>query len=65
MIYAYRGQSYEDHIKNMLKCWEKIRKKYQKTLERILKLNAERIDFLVKAMIILHDSGKCTVYYQM
>jgi len=70
MIYAYRGesatevQSYEGHIENMIKCWEKIRRKYQKTLERILKLNVEKINFLVKAMIILHDSGKCTVFYQ-
>ena len=70
MIYAYRGknatevQSYEEHIENMVKCWEKIRRKYKKTLERILKLNAEKIDFLVKAIIILHDSGKCTVFYQ-
>ena len=70
MIYAYMGgsavevQTYEEHIEDMLKCWEKIRRKYQKTLERILKLNAEKIDFLVKAMIILHDSGKCTEFYQ-
>lgn len=70
MIYAYVGesatevQSYEGHIENMLKCWEKIRRKYQKTLERILKLNTEKIDFLIKAMIILHDSGKCTEFYQ-
>ena len=70
MIYVYRGgnsteaQSYERHIENMIKCWEKIKGKYQKTFERILKLNAENIDFLVKAMIILHDSGKCTVFYQ-
>jgi len=70
MIYAYRSenatevQSYEGHIEDMLKCWEKIRRKYQKTLERVLKLDAEKIDFLVKAMIILHDSGKCTEFYQ-
>lgn len=68
MIYAYRGestsQSYEEHIEDMLKCWEKIRRKYQRTLERILNLNAEKIDLLVKAMIILHDSGKCTEFYQ-
>lgn len=70
MIYAYRGvnsaeaQSYEMHIGNMIECWEKIKRKYQKTFERILKLNAENIDFLVKAMIVLHDSGKCTVFYQ-
>ena len=70
MIYAYKGesatevQSYEGHIEGMLKCWEEIRRKYQKTLERILKLNAEKINFLIKAMIILHDSGKCTEFYQ-
>jgi len=62
MIYAYPNQSYEEHIVEMLKCWDKIREKYQKTLVRILK--AEKVDFLVKAMIILHDSGKGTEFYQ-
>ena len=68
MIYAFKSignvQTYEEHIQEMLECWEKIRGRYHRTLERILNLNAEKINFLVKAMIILHDSGKCTEFYQ-
>ena len=68
MIYAYKSngsiQTYEEHIQGMLECWEKIGKKYKRTLRRILNLDFERIDFLIKAMIILHDSGKCTEFYQ-
>lgn len=70
MIYAFTGensiedQTYEEHVQEMLKCWKILRDKYQKSLQRILRLSVEEVDTLVKAIIILHDSGKCTEFYQ-
>ncbi len=68
-IFAWKEekpQYYQDHIKGMIECWENyLKKKYIKSMKRVLEIkNDGIIDFIIKYMLIFHDSGKCTEYYQ-
>jgi len=60
-----RQQSYETHIHKMIECWENyLKPKYIKSLQRVMELDENALDYIVKYMLIVHDSGKCTEYYQ-
>ncbi len=66
---AFRGQTLEEHVEEMLSAWERVRAKYIPSIIRAMKameieLNEENADRFVKALIILHDIGKCSEIYQ-
>ncbi|HIP75139.1 MAG TPA: CRISPR-associated endonuclease Cas3'' [Thermococcus paralvinellae] len=69
MILAFQGQSLDEHVAKMLKEWERIKKRYLKTIQRSLKslnvkLSEEQVDEFVKTLIKLHDIGKASRIYQ-
>ena len=60
-----RQQFYETHIHKMIECWENyLKPKYIKSLQRVLEIDESTLDYIIKYMLIVHDSGKCTEYYQ-
>ncbi|ADC66004.1 CRISPR-associated HD domain protein [Ferroglobus placidus DSM 10642] len=60
-----KRQTYEEHVNGMIECWNKyLKKKYAKSLTRVLRVNSSLLDEIVKFTLILHDAGKCTLYYQ-
>ncbi|MCP8322275.1 MAG: hypothetical protein H3Z52_15265 [archaeon] len=70
MILTYKGESLEKHIKGMLMAWNSLSTRYNLMLGYRLKtlldnkeppLSADRT---MRAMIILHDVGKCIPLYQ-
>lgn len=68
-IWAYKGQTLQEHVNEMLKYWEEIKVRYIETIKRSLSsldilLSEEEIDRLMKILIISHDVGKATKFYQ-
>ena len=66
---AFRGQTLEEHVDEMLSTWEKVRDKYIPSIIRAMKavgieLSKEEADRFMKILIILHDIGKCSKVYQ-
>ena len=60
-----KHQTYEKHIVSMIECWDKyLRRKYAKSLARVLEVKSSLLDDIVKFTLIMHDSGKCTLFYQ-
>ncbi len=68
-LLAFKGQPLEEHVKAMLLAWEEVKGKYIPSIIRVMKaydvdLSWEEADRLMKALIILHDSGKGARIYQ-
>lgn len=68
-LLAFQGQTLEEHVEAMLKAWESVKGKYVPSIIRTMKaygveLGQEDADKLMKALIILHDSGKGARLYQ-
>jgi CRISPR-associated endonuclease Cas3-HD len=70
MIFTYKGEKLENHIKGMLMAWNSLSSRYNSMLGYRLKtlldnkeppLSADRT---MRAIIILHDVGKCIPLYQ-
>jgi len=69
MIYAFKGQTLDDHVNKMLEYWDKIKHRYLHTIVRVLKacsieLSHKDADEFVKILIKLHDIGKASNLYQ-
>ena len=69
MIYAFKNQSLDEHIRGMLDYWEKIKHRYVTTIIRALnayslELSPEEADEFMKLLIKLHDIGKASKIYQ-
>ena len=68
-ILAFKGQPLEEHVEAMLQAWEEVKGKYIPSIIRTMKaygteLGWDEADKLMKALIILHDSGKGARLYQ-
>ena len=68
-LLAFQGQTLGKHVEVMLKAWESVKEKYIPSIIRAMRaygveLNREDVDRLMKALIILHDSGKGVRLYQ-
>ena len=66
---AFRGQTLEEHVEAMLSAWESVKRKYIPSIIRAMRavrieLSEEEADRFMKALIILHDIGKCSDIYQ-
>lgn len=69
MIYAFKGQTIDDHVNKMLEYWNKIKYRYLHTIIRVLKaygveLSHKDADEFMKILIKLHDIGKASKLYQ-
>lgn len=69
MILAFQGQSLDEHVGKMLSEWNRIKRRYLKTIQRSLRsldieLSEKQIDELVETLIKLHDIGKASKIYQ-
>lgn len=69
MIYAFKNQTLDDHVRGMLDYWEKIKHRYLNCIIRALKaysleLSPEEADEFMKMLIRLHDIGKASKIYQ-
>ncbi|NJE01773.1 CRISPR-associated endonuclease Cas3'' [Thermococcus sp. JdF3] len=68
-LLAFRGQTLQRHVEEMLSAWEKVRGKYLPSIIRAMRaygieLSLEDADRLMRSLIILHDSGKGAKLYQ-
>ncbi|ASJ12047.1 CRISPR-associated endonuclease Cas3'' [Thermococcus thioreducens] len=68
-LLAFQGQTLRKHVNAMLNAWESVKGKYIPSIIRAMKawgveLSREDADRLMKALIILHDSGKGAELYQ-
>ncbi|MBP1912222.1 CRISPR-associated endonuclease Cas3'' [Thermococcus stetteri] len=68
-VLAFQGQTLGKHVEAMLKAWESVKEKYIPSIIRAMRaygveLSRGDADRLMKALIILHDSGKETRLYQ-
>ncbi|AMM53709.1 CRISPR-associated endonuclease Cas3'' [Pyrococcus kukulkanii] len=66
---AFRGQTLERHVEVMLKAWDEVKARYIPSIIRALKaynieLDEKKADRLMRALIILHDTGKGAQIYQ-
>ena len=69
MIYAFKGQTLNDHVNKMLEYWDKIKYRYLYTIVRVLKaygieLSHKDVDEFMRILIKLHDVGKASKLYQ-
>ncbi len=69
MIYAFKGQTLDDHVNKMLEYWDKIKYRYLHTIVRVLKaygieLGYKDADEFMEILIKLHDVGKASKLYQ-
>lgn len=68
-LYAYKGQTMEEHVELMIKAWERAKRKYVPSIERVMRsesidMDHSDADKLMKSLIILHDTGKGAKIYQ-
>jgi len=68
-ILAFKGQPLEKHVKAMTQAWDEVKGKYIPSIIRVMKaygveLDWDEADRLMRALIILHDSGKGARLYQ-
>lgn len=68
-LLAFKGQPLEEHVKGMLQAWDEVKGKYIPSIIRAMKaygvkLGWDDADRLMRALIILHDSGKGARIYQ-
>ena len=69
MIYAFKNQSLDEHVKEMLEYWKDIKPRYLHTIIRALnanhvKLSPKEVDEFMKLLVKLHDIGKASEVYQ-
>ena len=68
-IMAAQGQTLDEHVDLMLECWERRGRRYIHSIKRLLssvgiELERQRLEDLMRAVIILHDVGKASRIYQ-
>lgn len=68
-LLAFQRQPLEEHVEAMLRAWAWVKAKYIPSIIRSMRvygveLSREEADRLMKALIILHDSGKGARLYQ-
>lgn len=66
---AFRGQTLRQHVEAMLAAWEIVKDKYIPSIIRAMRavgveFTEEDAKRFMKALIILHDVGKCSDIYQ-
>ncbi|ASJ08819.1 CRISPR-associated protein [Thermococcus siculi] len=66
---AFRGQTLRQHVDAMLSAWESVKSKYIPSIIRAMRavgieFTEEDANRFMKAIIILHDTGKCSDVYQ-
>lgn len=54
----------EEHITNILEVWQHLKKYYLAPIVRVLRVDEGTANKVVETVLILHDIGKATRYYQ-
>ncbi|AEC52732.1 hypothetical protein PNA2_1817 [Pyrococcus sp. NA2] len=66
---AFPGQTLKEHVEEMLSAWDMVKSKYILSIIRVMRavgieLKEKDADRFMRALIILHDIGKCSRIYQ-
>lgn len=66
MIYMFssKGEVFEEHARNAVKVWEKLRDRTIPCLRRLFQESPTTLDEWVKTLLICHDVGKLTKRWQ-